>query len=182
MQRWLLPWLLVCVYVTNVAWSPSPIGERYVIVGSQTTPTGGDRRGPRRWSPMTPSVMSSYNIGPHLSQREKMLRLAEPVLAGVLGQRGPSGRLQRFPSASVVEYMVLDMALFPPGDLNRDVHRRAHRPEEQFEVMFDEQLVMVAKRISPGPDGEDVPVNCPADTFSGPINALEHIECRRGRC
>ena len=44
-----------------------------------------------------------------------------------------------------------------------------HAKEEQ------EHADLVAKRITPGPDGEDVPVNCPADAFTGPRQALELI-------
>ena len=35
-RRFLLPWLLVCAYVTNIAWSPSPISANEAVWGSET--------------------------------------------------------------------------------------------------------------------------------------------------
>ena len=173
-MKWgLYVWLLVAVYLSNVAWSNSPIGNGFVI-WIQDDPRREAFDEALDLIPGDAVVVSSYNIGPHLSHREDSYDWPNPFWPGYWGNFD----CERFPSASVVEYMVLDMALFPPGDLNR-TFIDALIEEEQFEVIFDEQLVMVAKRISPGPDGEDVPVNCPADAFSGPINALEHIGAAR---
>ena len=49
-QRFLIPWVLVWAYVTNVAWSPSPMGNEYTF-WVQRQPAPGCARGGRRHGP-----------------------------------------------------------------------------------------------------------------------------------
>ena len=169
-MRWgLYVWLLAAAYISNVAWSNSPIGNGYATWFHDN---------PRRdvfdealdQVPDDAVVSSSYNIGPHLSHREDSYDWPNPFWPAYWGNFD----CVRFPSASVVEYLVMDMSLFPPGDPNR-TFIDALVDEDQFEVVFDEQQILVAERITPGPDGADVPVNCPADAFTGPRQALDYI-------
>ena len=74
-------------------------------------------------------VSSSYNIGPHLSHREDSYDWPNPFWPAYWGNFD----CVRFPSASVVEYLVMDMSLFPPGDPNR-TFIDALIDEDQFEV------------------------------------------------
>jgi hypothetical protein len=66
------------------------------------------------------------------------------------------------------------MSLYAPDDPNR-TFVDALIAADQFEVVFDEQQVLVAKRITPGPAGEDVPVNCDADGETATTRALQFI-------
>ena len=86
-QRVLIPWLLVWAYVTNVAWSPSPIGNEYDGVGHATTRAG--RRSRRRSTcvPDDASVTATYALLPHLSHREQIYDWPNPFVPVVLGQR-----------------------------------------------------------------------------------------------
>jgi len=169
-MRWgLYAWLLVAAYISNVAWSNSPIGNGFVI-WFQDNPRREVFDEALDHVPGDAVVASSYNIGPHLSHREDSYDWPNPFWPAYWGNFD----CERFPSASVVEYLVMDMSLFPPGDANR-TFVDALIAEDQFEVVFDEHQVLVAKRVTPGPGGDDVPVNCPADAFTGPRRALQYI-------
>jgi uncharacterized membrane protein len=169
-MRWgLYVWLIAAAYLSNLAWSNSPIGSGF-LVWMQDNPRREAFDEALDLIPGDAVVASSYTIGPHLSHREESYDWPNPFWPSYWGNND----CERFPSASVIEYLALDMALFPPGDPNR-TFVDALIDEEQFEVLYDEQNIMVAKRISPGPDGEEVPVNCPSDGFSGPMKALGYI-------
>ena len=169
-MRWgLYVWLLAAAYISNVAWSNSPIGDRHEVWSHDN---------PRREAfdeavslvPEDAVVSSSYNIGSHLSRREGSYDWPNPFWPAYWGNDDCDG----FPSASVVEYLVLDMSLYGPDDPNR-AFIDALIDEDQFEVVFDEQQVLVAERITPGPDGEDIPVNCGAGAENPIASALQFI-------
>ena len=75
------------------------------------------------------------------------------------GARGPRRRptAPRFPSASIVDYLVLDMNLYPDGDPQRQFIESLIAPGGEFSVVRWRQdiddNVLVARRVEPGPDG-----------------------------
>ena len=77
-------WLLACAYVTNVAWSPSPIGNAYGVWRRDDAHAAA-LRDAVAVIPDDAAVSSSFNIGPHLSRRRESYDWPNPVLAGVLG-------------------------------------------------------------------------------------------------
>ena len=62
-------WLVGCAWITNVAWSPSPVGELYGV-WAQHNPRAAAMQSAVDLVPKDAVVTSSYDIGPHLSQRE----------------------------------------------------------------------------------------------------------------
>ena len=90
-------WLLGCAYMTNVAWSPSPIGDVY-NVWARPNPRHDAMREALKLVPAKASVSATYTLLPHLSHRDADLRLAQPVGALVLGQR------RRLPVAGSVDH------------------------------------------------------------------------------
>ena len=79
-------WLLACAYVTNVAWSPSPIGNAYGVWRRDDAHAEALRD--------AVDVIPDDAVGVVVVQHRaapvppaRVVRLAEPVLAGVLGQQ-----------------------------------------------------------------------------------------------
>ena len=83
----LIPWLLVWAYVTNVAWSPSPIGTDYDVAWVRENPRQAIARGRgRAWCPTTCRSPPTYGLLPHLSHREQIYDWPNPFVHVVLGQ------------------------------------------------------------------------------------------------
>jgi len=174
-MKWALHvWLLVAVYVSNVAWSNSPLSANY-IVWQRGNPRADALQEAVDMVPDDAVVTSSYGLGPHLSRRAGSYDWPNPFWPAYWGNEIPgSPDCTRFPSASVVDYLVLDLNLFPPGDSNR-IFIDALIAEDQFEPVFEEENVLVARRVTPGPDGEAVAVNCPVVPGQGHLSALALI-------
>ena len=71
----------------------------------------------------------------------------------------------QFPSASEIEYIALDLtyyqgdsAIYPGESAFID---SLIADDGEFEVIFEEDNVIVARRVKPGPDGEPLAPNCP---------------------
>ena len=162
LRKWILPWLLVCAYVTNVAWSPSPFGDRYGV-WARSNPRAETMQEAVELVPDDAAVTSTFNLGPHLSQREDLYDWPNPFWPAYWGNEAP-GRpdctaVSRVPP--IVDYLVLDRTLFA-GDPNQTAFIDGLVARGgQFETLMDEDGVLVARRVEPGPDGEQLPVNCP---------------------
>jgi uncharacterized membrane protein len=170
LRKWILPWLLVCAYVTNVAWSPSPFGDRYGV-WARSNPRAETMQEAVELVPEDAAVTSTFNLGPHLSRREQSYDWPNPFWPAYWGNEAPGvPDCTRFPSASEVDYLVIDRSLFA-GDPNQMAFIDGLVTSGQFEVVMDERLadggpgVLVARRVEPGPDGEELPVNCPGGLF-----------------
>lgn len=90
-------------YVSNVAWSPSPISPND-IVWAQPTDRHPAMRTALTLVPDDVSVTASYSLLPHLSHREQIYDWPNPVHRGVLGQRR---RVRCDPST--IDCLVLDL-------------------------------------------------------------------------
>lgn len=179
-KKWLVPWLLLCAYISNVAWSPSPIGARYEAHWARDNPRADTFRDAVDLVPDDAVVTSTFSFGPHLSRREGSYDWPNPFYPAYWGNDSP-GRQDcgRYPSASVVDYMVVDTNWFTNSSLPHDVAQLRlieglTAPDGQFEVLMNTDGVLVARRIEPGPDGERLPPNCPGDWMTG--LALNDIE------
>ena len=185
--KWILPWLLVCAYVTNVAWSPSPFGDRYGV-WARSNPRAETMQEAVELVPDDAAVTSTFNLGPHLSRREELYDWPNPFWPAYWGNEAP-GRpdCTGYPSASVVDYLVLDRTLFA-GDPNQTAFIDGLVARGgQFETVMDEDGVLVARRVEPGPDGEELPINCPGTIFDAMVlNDIEPpslpIPTSRRRC
>lgn len=175
LMKWgLFVWVLAAAYISNVAWSNSPIGNYY---GSwaRDNPRVETLREAVEMVPDDAVVSSSYALGPHLSHRQRSYDWPNPFWPAYWANEIPGEPdCTNFPSASDVDYLVLDLNVYAQGDPNR-IFIDALINEDQFEAVFEEENVLVARRITPGPDGEAVPVNCPVISGQGHLSALTFI-------
>ena len=99
----LLPiWLLGCAYVSNVAWSPSPIGQ--ADPWADVSPRVASLEEALTYIPDDASVTATYQIGPHLSHREQIYDWPNPFLPHYWG----NDTCDRLPDPTVVDYAILD--------------------------------------------------------------------------
>ena len=176
-MKWgLYVWLLAAAYISNVAWSNSPIGTGYgAWLRDEESPRTASLDAGVATIPDDAVVSASWTLGPHLSHREGLYDWPNPFWPAYWGNDIP-GRpdCARYPSASEVDYLALDMNVYAPGDVNR-AFIDALFVEEQFEVVFDRDNVLIARRISPGPDDTELSVNCPVVPGEGHLSALALI-------
>jgi hypothetical protein len=169
LRKWVVPWLLVCAYVTNVAWSPSPIGDRYGV-WARNNPRAETMREAVALVPDDAAVVSTYNLGPHLSRREQSYDWPNPFWPAYWGN-GELGMTDcdRFPSAGVVDYLVIDRTVFGAGVYGSDATQLAFIDalvaRGEFEALLDADDILVARRVMPGPNGQPLPPNCPSDVL-----------------
>jgi hypothetical protein len=167
-------WLLAATYISNVAWSNSPIGNYY----GAWVRDNSRAEALQQAVDMVPDdavVSSSFALGPHLSHRERSYDWPNPFWPAYWANDLPGlPDCTNFPSASDVDYLVLDLNAYPPGDINR-TFIDALIAEEQFDAVFEEENILVARRVTPGPDGAHVPVNCPVVPGQGHVSAMEVI-------
>ena len=138
-RHWAMVWLLACAVITNVAWSPSPIGDRNVIWARHNArvavlehavdlvPTGA-------------SVTATFSLLPHLAHRETVYDWPNPWKIAYWGNHNENP-----PAAAGVEYIALDMRHVADGD--KIIVANLTEPGGEFEVLMDEQDVIVARRI-----------------------------------
>jgi uncharacterized membrane protein len=154
--------LLACAYVSNVAWSPSPMGNAYGV-WRRSDAHAEALRAAVDVVPDDATVSSSFNIGPHLSRRRDSYDWPNPFWPAYWGNGATD--CAQFPSASEVAYLALDMTYFR-GEGALYGNEAAFidsliAPDGEFDVIFEQDNVIVARRVKPGPDGEPQPPNCP---------------------
>ena len=80
-----LPWLAVCMYVSNVAWSPSPLSpQNYDMAWAVPAPATSHPPGDED-VPDYASVTATYGILPHLSHREQIYDWPNPWVMAYFG-------------------------------------------------------------------------------------------------
>ena len=92
-----------------MAWSPSPIGNGYGVWRRNDAHAEALQM-PSTWCRTTPSVSSSFNLGPHLSRRRESYDWPNPFWPAYWGNGGTD--CAQFPSASEVEYLALDLTYY----------------------------------------------------------------------
>ena len=137
-RGFLVPWLLVSAYVTNVAWSPSPIGNHY-----GTWVKDNARRSSMEAAvelvPDSASVTATYTLLPHLSHRERIYDWPNPFEAAYWGNNDE----ERLPDPATIEYLVVDRQQIGPGQQELFDGLVDGDP---FTVVFDRDDVLVARR------------------------------------
>ncbi len=139
-RRFLVPWMLVCAYVSNVAWSPSPISAND-DVWSRPIERHEVMRGALELVPDDASVTATYTLGPHLSHREQIYDWPNPWVPAYWG----NDDTYKLPDPSEIEYMVIDRQQV--GEAQRDLLAGLVAPGGEFEVLLDEADVLVARRV-----------------------------------
>lgn len=141
-RRFLLPWLLVCAYVTNIAWSPSPMGPNSGVWGGEL-PRHETMRTAVDLVPDDASVTATYALGPHLSHRDQIYDWPNPWVPAYWG----NDDTDRLPDPTAIDYLVLDRVHV--GEQQRPLVDALVGPGGEFEVLLDRDDVLVARRIRP---------------------------------
>jgi uncharacterized membrane protein len=138
-RRFVLPWMVVCAYVSNVAWSPSPISPND-IVWAQPTDRHPAMRIALTLVPDDVSVTASYSLLPHLSHREQIYDWPNPFIEAYWGNDDG----YRLPDPSTIDYLVLDLQTV--GNDRRGLVDQLTGPGGEYEVLFQQDDVLVARR------------------------------------
>jgi uncharacterized membrane protein len=139
-RRIVVPWLIACMYITNVAWSPSPLSEANENVWAQPSPRHDVIRRAIDLVPDDASVTATYGILPHLSHREQIYDWPNPWVMAYFGNDDG----YRLPDPSEIEYIVLDRRNV--GEPQRELVDDLIAPGGEFEVLLDEDEILVARR------------------------------------
>jgi uncharacterized membrane protein len=141
--RWVvLPWLAVCMYVSNVAWSPSPLStDNYNIAWAKPSSRHDLIREAMKHVPDDASVTSTYGILPHLSHREQIYDWPNPWKMAYFGNDDG----YRLPDPSEIEYIILDRRNV--GEAEQPLVDSLIAPGGEFEVLFDQDDILVARRV-----------------------------------
>ncbi len=136
----LLPiWMLGCAYMTNVAWSPSPIGDAY-FVWAQPSPRHAAMSEALKLVPDDASVTATYLLLPHLSHREQIYDWPNPWVPSYWGNDDG----YRLPDPASIDYIVIDRTQV--GEGQKTLVEGFIAPDGPYEVLFDTDDVLVAKR------------------------------------
>lgn len=139
-KRVLVPWLLVCAYVSNIAWSPSPISTNSGV-WAQPQPRHDAMRAALDYVPDDVSVTATYSLGPHLSHREQIYDWPNPWVPSYWG----NDDTYRLPDPSDIDYLVLDRKHVGPAQ--QDLLADLLGPGGEYEVLFDADDVVVGRRV-----------------------------------
>ncbi len=138
-HRWAMAWMLGCALVTNIAWSPSPIGERNEIWARPTSRVAVLQRAVDM-VPDDASLAATFSILPHLAHRERVYDWPNPWRIAYWGNRNENP-----PNPVTVEYMVLDLRHVSEAD--QTTVSELTGPGGEFEVLMNTEDVMVAHRV-----------------------------------
>jgi uncharacterized membrane protein len=148
----LLPmWLLGCAYVSNVAWSPSPLNERDSLVWSTPVPRHESLRTALELIPDDASVTASYQLLPHLSHRREVYDWPNPFWAAVWG----NDDCARLPDPRTVDYVILDLTQV--GANNQTLFDAMTVADGPFETTFRDDNVIVLHRTGSTPEVDVLP-------------------------
>ncbi len=146
--RVVLPiWMLLCSFTSNVAWAPSPLGEKYNYdVWSRYSPRHDSLRKALTFIPDDASVAASYQLLPHLSHRHEVYDWPNPFWASVWG----NDDCDHLPDPQTVEYVALDLTQV--GANNQELFDNMRKPDGPFEVVFEDPNVIVLHRVGTSPE------------------------------
>jgi hypothetical protein len=129
--------------MTNVAWSPSPVGDSY-NVWARPTPRHASMREALKLVPADASVAATYTLLPHLSHRAQIYDWPNPWVPSYWGNDDG----YRLPDPSTIEYIVLDRTQVGPAQQALVASMIA--PDGPYQVLFDADDVLVAKLKTAG--------------------------------
>ncbi|HEY3484267.1 MAG TPA: DUF2079 domain-containing protein [Ilumatobacteraceae bacterium] len=135
----LVPWLLVCAYVTNVAWSPSPLSKNDAV-WSVDHPRLEAMRDAVAMVPDDVTVTATYSMLPHLSRREQIYDWPNPWVPSYWG----NDDTDRLPDPKIIDYVVIDRTQV--GEAQLDLLDRLVGPDGEFEVLMDVDDIVVGRR------------------------------------
>ena len=143
----LLPlWLIGCSYVSNVAWSPSPLNRTDFAVWSTPNPRHDSLRRALGLIPSDASVSASYQLLPHLSHRRHIYDWPNPFWASVWG----NDDCAHLPDPTTMQYVVLDKTQI--GDNNMAIYNAMRVVNGPFQPVFEDDNVVLLKRVGTSPE------------------------------
>ncbi len=169
-RYWALGCVLLCIYVSNVGWSNSPIGKNS---GYWSQPTARSKVLQRAVDmvPKSVGVASTYAIGPHLTHRKDSYDWPNPWIPTYWGNELPDGSVDPAPhNPNRVTWVVFDrlhLDVDNPNNVEQAaLVNRLIGVGGEFEVVFEEDGVVVAKRVRPNqpPDPAVIPVLPPVQS------------------
>ena len=148
-MRLVLPvWMILCAYITNVAWSPSPIGNAYLSVWARPSPRHAAMREALGHVPATAGVSATYSLLPHLSHRRAIYDWPNPFVPNVWAHRN----CDNLPDPTTIDYLAIDRTQV--GAAQKSLVADMLAAGGPFETVFDRDGVLVARRV-----GTDVKVD-----------------------
>jgi uncharacterized membrane protein len=143
--------VLLCIYVSNVAWSNSPIGAKKQYWSAPNTQTPA-LNAAVKMVPKDVGVASTYAIGPHLGHRNDTYDWPNPWIPTYWGNDLPDGSHDPAPhDPNRVQWVVFDRAHLdvanPANVAQAALVLRLIGPDGEFKVLFDKDNIVVAKRI-----------------------------------
>jgi uncharacterized membrane protein len=138
-RRVLVAVLVATSLVSNVAWSPSPIGREYDDgIWARAEPRHAIVRAALRLVPPDAGVSASYNLIPHLTHRVDAYEFPNPWRVTNWGAHGENP-----PDPDTVDYLVIDERLL--GD-QRPLYERLLGPYGGYRKVFASDGIVVATR------------------------------------
>jgi uncharacterized membrane protein len=132
-------WLLGCAYMTNIAWSPSPVGDSY-NAWAQPSPRHDSMREALKLVPNDASVAATYTLLPHLAHREQIYDWPNPWVPSYWGNDDG----YRLPDPASIQYIVLDLQQVGPAQ--QALVASFIAPDGPYQVLFDKDDVLVGHR------------------------------------
>jgi hypothetical protein len=136
----LVPWLLVCAYVSHVAWSPSPISANEAVWA-----TPRERHGAMRAAldlvPDDAAVTATFALSPHIAHREQLYDWPNPWIPAYWGNDDE----RRLPDPTEIEYLLVDR--LHVGADHRPLFDSLIAPGGDYEVVYEADDVIVARRV-----------------------------------
>ena len=143
----LLPlWLVGCAYVSNVAWSPSPLNEKDFVVWSTPNPRHESLRRAIAVVPDDASVSATYQILPHLAHRRHIYDWPNPFWAAVWG----NDDCAHLPDPTTVQYVVIDKTQIGPNNIA--IYNAMRAPDGPFEAVFEDVNAVTLRRVGTSPE------------------------------
>lgn len=151
--RWAVVGLVVaCALATSVAWGTSPISTKYRsgIWPLQDNARQTTLEAAVAIPPSDAAVSASYSLVPHLSHREQIYTFPNPWERKNWGVEGVAPHdPNNAHTPDEVDWIVIDRRLQPSGSPATLLQQLLS--DGEFQVVFDRDDVVVAKRVAPPP-------------------------------
>ncbi len=158
-RRWMIVVLLICSYVSNTGWSNSPLGAKSGY-WSAPSPRVKALQAAVDLVPDSAGVSATYAVGPHLTHRNDIYDWPNPWIPAYWGNDLPGGGQDPKPhDPNRVTWVVFDRVHLDVANPNNTAQaalvERLIGPNGEFEIVFEKDGVVAAKRIRP--DSPPVP-------------------------
>ena len=141
LRAWLVSLLLVSSVVSNIAWSNSPISDNHGVWAVDSSRVDVLSRAVDL-VPDDAVVTATYTLVPHLSHREQIYDWPNPWVESYWGVDDG----YRLPEPSAIEWIAIDRTQV--SDEHLPILEEIVGPGGDFEVVLDEQDVLVARRVT----------------------------------